>query len=46
MSDDENRGGSFNFKNHDFTQNPVSAMEDRLILNIFRGLVALKATAN
>ena len=39
-------GGVFNFKNYDFTQNPVSAMGIGLILIIFQGLLALKATAN
>ena len=39
-------GCIFNFKNHDFTQNPVSAMGNGLILIIFQGLLALQATAN
>ena len=39
-------GGPFNFKNYDFTQNPVSAMGIGIILIIFQGLLALKATAN
>ena len=39
-------GSNFNFKNHDFTQNPVSAMGNALILITFQELLALKATAN